>query len=96
MIVSLLALSLAQGLIVSPSRLDRLQPSPAPAASSATVVVLDCQVQARGLTDCRALNDAPDSGAVAEALRMAAAIVVPQALADAGAGRIKVKMNVTP
>ena len=96
MFVPLLALSLVQGLTASPSRLDRLQQPPAPAASSATVVVLDCRVQAKGLTDCRALNAAPDSGAVAEALRMAAGIVVPQALADAGAGRIKVKMNVTP
>jgi hypothetical protein len=96
MFVPLLALSLVQGISPSPSRLDRLQQLPATVASSATVVVLDCQVQARSLTDCRALNDAPDSGAVAEALRMAAGIVVPRALADAGAGRIKVKMNVTP
>jgi hypothetical protein len=96
MFVPLLVLSLTQGISASPSRLDRLQQAPAPVASSATVVVLDCQVQAKTLTDCRALNDAPDSGAVAEALRMAAAIVVPQALADAGAGRIKVKINVTP
>jgi hypothetical protein len=96
MLVPLLALSLIQGVSASPSRLDRLQQSPAPVAAPATVVVLDCEVQAKTLTDCRALNDAPDSGAVTEALRMAAAIVVPQALADAGAGRIKVKMNVTP
>jgi hypothetical protein len=96
MLVPLLALSLIQGLPSSPSRLDRLQQPAASAPASATLVVLDCQVAAKGLTDCKAVNDVLDSGMVAEALRMAAGIVVPQALADSGAGRIKVKMNVAP
>jgi hypothetical protein len=93
MLAALLALSLAQGAAPATSRLDRLEAAPAGPAVS---VILDCQVLARALTDCKAVNAVSDSGTVAEAIRMAAAIVVPQGLAESGVERIKVKMNVTP
>jgi hypothetical protein len=96
MLVSLLALSLSQSAAGSATRLDRLADAPVAAQSAATAVVLDCQVAVRSLTDCKAVNDVLDSGAVAEAIRMAAAIVVPEGLAARGVDRIKVKMNVTP
>jgi hypothetical protein len=95
MLVPLLALSLVQGAISQPSRLDRLKAEPPPGPAAATLVVLDCQVAARALTDCKAVNDVLDSGMVAEALRMAAGIVAPQALVDRGPGRVTVKINVS-
>jgi hypothetical protein len=96
MLVSLLALSLAQGAVSPATRLDRLKDSPALAPIAATAVVLDCQVAIRSLTDCKAVNGISDSGMVAEAIRMASVIVVPEGLADSGIARIKVKMNVAP
>ena len=96
MLISLLALSLAQSAAAPASPLERLRDASALAPLAATPVVLDCQVAERSLTDCKAVNAVSDSGVVAEAIRMAAAIVVPQSLSDSGVGRIKIRMNVTP
>jgi hypothetical protein len=99
MLVSLLVMSLAQSAVSRPTPLGAPDDSAAriPAAvSAATPVVLDCQVAERSLTDCKAVNAVSDTGVVAEAIRMAAGIVVPQGLAESGIARIKVKMNVTP
>ena len=67
----------------------------ASAATSASVVYLDCQVSPPALTDCKVVNDDPvDAAAAATALKLAEGMSVPPALA--GRGRIVVKLNVTP
>ena len=94
---ALLALSLSHGAPVQSDKLGQL-PQPAeqaPAASKAVPVILDCQIAAKALTDCKAVNEVADAGVVAEAIRMAAGVAVPDALADSGA-RIRIRMNVTP
>jgi hypothetical protein len=96
MLASLFALSLANAATAQPKALDRLLAAPSLAPIAATAVVLDCQVAARSLVDCKAVNDSFDGAMVAEAIRMAAAIVVPEGLSDSGVGRIKVRMKVTP
>jgi hypothetical protein len=95
MLVHLLALSLSQGVAAPSSRLDQLAQPAAAAQQSAKVevVMLDCQVAAQALTDCKAVNDA-GSQAAAEAIRMAAEIHTPEAIADGV--RIRIKMNVAP
>jgi len=95
---ALLALSLAHGAPAQSDKLSALaQPAAeqAPAASKAVSVILDCQIAAKSLTDCKAINEVADSGVVAEAIRMAGGVAVPEALADSGA-RIRIRMNVTP
>jgi hypothetical protein len=94
---ALLALSLTQGAQVQPSRLEQLaQPAPAAeAAPKGVAVVLDCQIASRSLTDCKAVNEVADASVVAEAIRMAGVVAVPEALADSGA-RIRIRMNVAP
>ena len=105
---ALLALSLAQGVSAQPSKLDQVsaataQPSkleqvsaePAKPANVA-VVVLNCQVDAKALIDCKAVNPDVDSHAAAEAIRMAAGITVPDSLAANGPSRIMIRMNVAP
>jgi hypothetical protein len=95
---SLLALSLSQAVQAAPSRLDQLA-DPVAAADSAApkpvAVVLDCQIAARSLTDCKALNEVADASVVAEAIRLAGGVAVPDALADSGK-RIHIRMNVAP
>ncbi|MGZ6012998.1 MAG: hypothetical protein ACXWK0_14250 [Caulobacteraceae bacterium] len=95
---ALLALSLSHGAAVSSDKLGQL-PQPAaeqaPAATKAVSVVLDCQIAAKSLTDCKAVNEVADATVVAEAIRMAGGVAVPEALADSGA-RIHIRMNVTP
>ena len=95
---ALLALSLAQGSPVQPTKLDQLaQPAPVVTVSERAVVsvVLDCQIAAKSLTDCKAVSEANDAHVLAEAIRMAAGVAVPDALADSCA-RIRVRMNVAP
>ena len=92
---ALLALSLAHGAPVQSDKLDQLAQPAAPAASKAVPVILDCQIAAKALTDCKAVNEVADAGVVAEAIRMAGGVAVPDALADSGA-RIRIRMNVTP
>ncbi|MGZ3273806.1 MAG: hypothetical protein ACXU82_01760 [Caulobacteraceae bacterium] len=95
---ALLALSLSHGAAVPSDKLGQL-PQPAaeqaPAATKAVSVVLDCQIAAKSLTDCKAVNEVADATVVAEAIRMAGGVAVPEALADSGA-RIRIRMNVTP
>ena len=95
---ALLALSLSQGIQSQPSKLEQLaQPAPPAeaAATPAVAVVLDCQIAAKSLTDCKAVNTVADASVVAEAIRMAGGVAVPDALADSGA-RIRIRMNVAP
>lgn len=95
---ALLALSLSHGAAASSDRLAPLaQPAAeaAPAASKSVSVILDCQIAAKALTDCKAVNEVADAGVVAEAIRMAGGVAVPDTLADSGA-RIRIRMNVTP
>lgn len=95
MLVYLLALSLSQGASAQHSRLDQMaQPTAeSQAPAKVQVVMLDCQVASQALTDCKAINDA-GAQAAAEAIRMAAEIHTPEALADGV--RIRIKMNVAP
>jgi methylmalonyl-CoA mutase cobalamin-binding subunit len=98
MIVALLALSLAQGAQVQPTKLQQLAPAEAAAtapAPQAVSVILDCQIAAKSLTDCKAVNEVADISVVAEAIRMAGGVAVPDALADSGR-RIRIRMNVAP
>ncbi len=96
-VAALLALSLSQGPQVQSNKLDQLaQPAAETAQAAQKVsVVLDCQIAAKALTDCKAVNEVADAGVVAEAIRMAGAVAVPDALADSGA-RIRIRMNVAP
>jgi hypothetical protein len=96
-VAALLALSLSQGAQTQSNKLEQLaQPAPAAApASNKVPVILDCQIAAKALTDCKAVNEVADAGVVAEAIRMAGAVAVPDALADSGA-RIRIRMNVAP
>jgi hypothetical protein len=95
LIASFLALALSSATQGSPSKLDRMAaPATAPAPQS-TAVILDCQIAARALTDCKAVNEVADGAVVAEAIRLAANVPIPDALADSGA-RIRIKMNVAP
>lgn len=90
---SLLALSLSQAVQAAPSKLDQLaQPA---AEAQPVAVILDCQIAAKALTDCKALNEVADASVVAEAIRLAGGIAVPDALADSGK-RIHIRMNVAP
>ena len=95
-VAALLALSVSQGAPQS-NKLEQLaQPADEAAQASQKVsVVLDCQIAAKALTDCKAVNEVADAGVVAEAIRMAGAVAVPDALADSGA-RIRIRMNVAP
>ena len=58
-------------------------------------MILDCQIASKTLTDCKAVNEVADPAAVAEAIRLAANVPIPDALADSGA-RIRIRMNVAP
>jgi methylmalonyl-CoA mutase cobalamin-binding subunit len=96
LIVALLALSLSQGAAVQSNKLAQMaEPAAAPAASQAVAVILDCQIAAKSLTDCKAVNEVADASVVAQAIRLAAGVAVPDALADSGV-RIRIRMNVAP
>jgi hypothetical protein len=96
-VAALLALSLTQGVQAQSNKLDQLaQPVVTPAVDSKAVsVILDCQIAAKALTDCKAVNQVADASVVAEAVRMAGSVAIPDALADSGA-RIRIRMNVAP
>ncbi|HEY4029867.1 MAG TPA: hypothetical protein VGM25_05950 [Caulobacteraceae bacterium] len=94
---ALLALSLTHGIDTQSNKLDQLA-KPAevtPAASKSVSVILDCQIAAKALTDCKPVNQVADAGVVAEAVRMAGSVAIPDALADSGV-RIRIRMNVAP
>jgi hypothetical protein len=95
---ALLALSLTHGADAQSNKLDQLaQPAAvkSPAASKSVPVILDCQIAAKGLTDCKAVDTVAEPSVVAEAVRMAGSVAVPDALADSGV-RIRIRMNVAP
>jgi len=96
---AILALGLTHGAADAQStKLDQLaQPAAvqAEAASKSVAVVLDCQIAAKSLTDCKAVDSVAEASVVAEAVRMAGSVAVPDALADSGA-RIRIRMNVAP
>ena len=93
---AVLALSLTQGAPVQ-SKLEQMaQPAAVTVeAPKGVAVILDCQIASKSLTDCKAVNEVADASVVAEAIRMAGVVAVPEALADSGA-RIRIRMNVTP
>ncbi len=95
--VALLALSLSQSSAAQPSKLEQMaQPTVSPAAAAQAVsVVLDCQIASKSLTDCKAVNEVANATVVAEAIRLAGGVAVPDALADTGV-RIRIRMNVAP
>ena len=96
--VTLLALSLSHGAPAQSNKLEQLaQPVAATTpASKAVPVILDCQIAAKALTDCKAVADTvAEPSVVAEAVRMAASVAIPDALADSGV-RIRIRMNVAP
>jgi hypothetical protein len=95
---ALLALSLAHGADAQSNKLDQLAQSAAvktAAASKAVSVILDCQIAAKALTDCKAIDSVAEASVVAEAVRMAGSVAIPDALADSGV-RIRIRMNVAP
>ena len=77
-----------------------LSTGPTPRETSAApvneaAVLVDCQVSGQSLTDCQAVDEeAFDATQVAEAERLAAQIEVPEAVALANPGRIRVRMTV--
>lgn len=82
---------LAAAVVMSGSAPQAQAVSQAPVAQS---VLVDCQVSAANLTDCKALDA---EGPVAmEAVKLAAQVEVPEAFALANPGRIVLKMNVNP
>jgi hypothetical protein len=98
MVAFLLALGLMQGPIAYPDPLDRFDELADALEPAASVVVLECQVSAKALKDCKVVGEAAQDGAaVAEALRMASQIVVPDGMTGSAPGHsIRVKLNITP
>jgi hypothetical protein len=97
LVAAVLALSLSHGPQIQSNKLDQLaQPAATPvSATKAVSVILDCQIAAKALTDCKAIDAVADATVVAEAIRMAGGVAVPDALADSGV-RIRIRMNVAP
>jgi hypothetical protein len=59
--------------------------------------VVDCQVTGLSLTDCKVVDADPATNPrAASALQLAAQIQVPQSMALANPGRIKIRLNVNP
>ena len=67
-------------------------PDAKPAAVVA--VLLDCQVQETGLTDCKALD--AEGATAAAAVKLAQQVEVAESFALSNPGRIVIKMNVNP
>ena len=68
-------------------------PAPAPIAPTLTqAYVLECQVEGRGLTDCKVVDG--EAAGATDALRMAADIRVPDAVAQGD--RIRIRLNLNP
>jgi hypothetical protein len=92
MLLSLFALSIATA---QPASSLPSAASDASAVVGISVVYLDCQVGQTTLTDCRIVNDADiDARTAATALKLAADMTVPAALAARNPGRITLKLNV--
>ena len=79
----------------SPQISSGLLQAPTVESGSVTVVYLGCQVRQTVLADCQVVNHEPvEPGAAAMALKLAAGMSVPRALADRLGGHIVVKLNV--
>jgi hypothetical protein len=93
MLLSLFALSIAT---TQPASGVSSAAADASAVVGISVVYLDCQVGQTALTDCRVINDEPvDERAAQSALKLAAGMAVPPALAARNPGRITLKLNVS-
>lgn len=68
--------------------------APAAQPAAAVAVLLDCQVEETGLTDCKALD--AEGATAAAAVNLAAQVEVAESFALANPGRIVIKMNVNP
>lgn len=91
MLISVFALAAALSAPQAPSAYNALESLPVSA------FVIDCQVSGQSLTDCKVVDGDPDTDArAAKALKLAADIQVPETLALANPGRIKIKLNVNP
>lgn len=63
----------------------------------ASAFVVDCQVSGQSLTDCKVVDADPATNPrAASALQLAAQIQVPESMALANPGRIKIRLNVNP
>jgi hypothetical protein len=92
MLLSLFSLALA----ITPSAAGAHPATDAAQAAGMSVVFLNCQVGQTNLTDCKVINDdVVDAGAAAQAVKMAEAMAVPEALAQRNPGRIMLKLNIT-
>ncbi len=92
---ALLALSIAQGAPVQSGKLDQLSAQSQTKPANVVGVVLNCGVDAKALVDCKAVNDV-DGRVAAEAIRLAAAVSLPDSMADNAPTRILIRMNVAP
>lgn len=71
--------------------------SPAAAVVPESAFVVDCQVSGQNLTDCKVVDADPTTNPrAASALKLAAQIQVPESMAAANPGRIKIRLNVNP
>lgn len=71
--------------------------SPAAAVVPESAFVVDCQVSGQSLTDCKVVDADPATNPrAASALKLAAQIQVPESMAVANPGRIKIRLNVNP
>lgn len=62
-----------------------------------TAFIVDCQVSGQALTDCKVVDADPSTNErAATALKLAAQIQVPESMALANPGRIKLRLNVNP
>lgn len=91
MLISVFALASALAAPAAPASYNALEALPVSA------FVIDCQVSGHSLTDCKVVDGDPDTDLrAAKALKLAADIQVPDTLALANPGRIKIKLNVNP
>jgi hypothetical protein len=71
--------------------------APAVAVVPDNAYVVDCQVSGQSLTDCKVVDADPATNPrAASALKLAAQIQVPESMAVANPGRIKIRLNVNP
>lgn len=71
-------------------------PVPQPDVVSVNAVLIDCLVSGESLTDCRLVDAELGSSKGQAALKLAAQVQVPEAMALANPGRIRIRLNVNP
>lgn len=71
-------------------------PAPQPGAVSPNAVLVDCLVSGESLTDCRLVDAELGSSQGEAALKLATQVQVPEAMALANPGRIRIRLNVNP